>query len=122
MFPLVKRRSGSVAGAVVGDIGQSGASQVGGLPEVAEEGRLMTHRGQDASSQASIVGRLSQSEGLDEVRLGQAVKAAVVARLPRSGIVRRTGLAPATGTKALADLEADEAAERVRGQKWQAIP
>jgi hypothetical protein len=42
--------------------------------------------------------------------------------VPRGWIVRRTGLAPATVTKALAELEADECAERVRGQKWQAIP
>jgi DNA-binding MarR family transcriptional regulator len=37
----------------------------------------------------------------------------------RASLIDRTGLAPATVTKALADLEVEGLARRVPGQKWQ---
>jgi hypothetical protein len=62
----------------------------------------------------------------DAVRLARDVVAETLAGVDRpvsrGWIVRRTGLAPATVSKALTELEDDQLAERVHGQKWQAIP
>jgi hypothetical protein len=60
------------------------------------------------------------------VRLARDVVAETLAGLDRpvtrGWLAHRTGLAPATVTKALAELEEEERAERVRGQRWRAIP
>lgn len=79
--------------------------------------------------------RDAEQAGAVEARGQAAARAARTARdvvadvlgnvdrpVSRGWIARRTGLAPATVTKALGELELEERARRAAGQRWEAVP